>query len=146
VINGQDFLRLADALLAGPSEVEWRSAVSRAYYAAFHVARDLLFACGFAAPRGDQAHAFLWLRLSNASAAAVENAGRNLQTLRRDRNRADYDLTHPLAQATAATQVQAAKDIVNALQAAAQEPVRTQIVDAIKIYERDVLKDVTWHP
>jgi hypothetical protein len=31
-------------------------------------------------------------------------------------------------------------------EAAAVEPIRTQITDAMKIYERDVLKDVTWHP
>jgi hypothetical protein len=26
------------------------------------------------------------------------------------------------------------------------EPTRTQITDAMKIYERDVLQDITWHP
>jgi hypothetical protein len=26
------------------------------------------------------------------------------------------------------------------------EPTRSQIRDAMKIYERDVLHDVTWHP
>jgi hypothetical protein len=30
--------------------------------------------------------------------------------------------------------------------AARLEPIRTQITDAMKIYERDVLKTVTWHP
>ena len=32
------------------------------------------------------------------------------------------------------------------LDAAAVEPVRTQVTDAMKVYERDVLHDVTWHP
>jgi len=145
-MNGRDFLILANTLAGGATEAEWRSSVSRAYYAAFHVARDLLLACGFTAPRGDQAHSYLWLRLSNATAPDVENAGRELQTLRRDRNRADYDLTRPLDQATAAAQVQAAEDIVNVLETAGRVPIVNQITDAMKVYERDVLKAVTWHP
>ena len=102
-MTGREFLQLADELAAGTTEAEWRSAVSRAYYAAFHVARDLLTACRFTAPRGDQAHAYLWLRLSNSVDPDLENAGSDLQTLRRNRNRADYDLTRPLDQATAFT-------------------------------------------
>jgi uncharacterized protein (UPF0332 family) len=145
-MNGRDFLNLANALAGGSTEAEWRSAVSRAYYAAFHVARDLLLACGFLAPRGDQAHGYLWLRLSNASDPDVENAGRDLQTLRRDRNRADYDLARPLDQGTAVAQVQAAQDIVRVLEGAGKEPIRTRIIDAMKVYERDVLKAVTWQP
>ena len=31
------------------------------------------------------------------------------------------------------------------LDAARLDPVRTQITDTMKVYERDVLKDVTWH-
>ena len=44
--NWTDFLTLADALVRapnspGPEEASLRSAISRAYYAAFHVARNL---------------------------------------------------------------------------------------------------------
>lgn len=46
----------------------------------------------------------------------------------------------------AQTDVQAAARIVQFLEAAALEPTRSQIRDAMKIYERDVLHDVTWHP
>ena len=41
----RDFLDVADELSDG--EAHWRSAVSRAYYAAFHVARRLLIELGF---------------------------------------------------------------------------------------------------
>jgi hypothetical protein len=47
---------------------------------------------------------------------------------------------------TAIKSVQRGEDIIRALDAAASEPTRTQIRDAMKIYERDVLHDVTWHP
>lgn len=51
MIDGRDFLLVANDLLAGDTEAKWRSAVSRAYYAAFHAARKFLTACGFTVPR-----------------------------------------------------------------------------------------------
>ncbi len=41
-MNERDFLRLAAVLAGGAAEAEWRTAVGRAYYAAFHMARRLL--------------------------------------------------------------------------------------------------------
>lgn len=145
-MTGHDFLPLAARLALGPTEPEWRSAVSRAYYAAFHVARQLLEDLGFTVPQADRAHAYLWLRLYNCGDPQVRLAGSDLNTLRRDRNHADYDLRRLFPAKIASDQVQAAEQIIRLLDAARQEPTRTQITDAMKIYERDVLKDVTWHP
>ena len=92
-MNGRDFLPLANQLARGATESEWRSAVSRAYYACFHVARRLLSDLGFTVPRADRAHQYLVYRLSNSGEALVEQEGRDLETLRRSRNRADYDET-----------------------------------------------------
>src|SRR2546430_15944805 len=100
-MNWRDFLALAARLAAGASESEWRSAASRAYYAAFHVARELLSDLRFLVPRADRAHQYLTFRLSNCGDAAVIAAGRNLETLRRLRNRADYDPVPPFPQAEA---------------------------------------------
>jgi uncharacterized protein (UPF0332 family) len=90
-MNWRDFLVVASQLGGGATEAEWRSAVSRAYYAAFHVARRLLFDLKFTIPRADRAHQYLVFRLSNSGEPAIEQAGRDLDTLRRLRNRADYD-------------------------------------------------------
>ena len=46
-MNWREFLTLAARLAAGAAEEDWRSAVSRAYYSAFHVARQLLSDLGF---------------------------------------------------------------------------------------------------
>jgi uncharacterized protein (UPF0332 family) len=142
----REYLKLATTLAAGTGEAEWRSAISRAYYAAFHVARELLMSLGFRVPRADRAHSYLWLRFANAGAANVKIAGNRLNDLRSQRNRADYDSHSSLLQATAVNEVKNAEDIIQALDAAAVEPARTQITDAMKVYERDVLHDVTWHP
>jgi hypothetical protein len=46
----------------------------------------------------------------------------------------------------AAIRVRAAEFVMQTLDSARQEPTRTQITDAMKAYERDVLQRVTWHP
>ncbi len=141
----RDILDVADALIAGTGEAEWRAAVSRAYFAAFHVARQLLQRCGFRIPRADQAHAYLWLRLANSAHPDVQNAGRGLNELRQVRNWADYDLDRPLEHAIARDYVQHAETIFALLEIATMEPTLcTQITEAIKIYERDVLREITW--
>ncbi len=145
-VNFREYLTLARTLAGGANEAEWRSASSRAYYAAFHVARLLLLDLGFHVPQADRAHGYLWLRVSNAGHADTITAGRYLGQLRRWRNWADYDDHRVIAQSDAIQSVKLAEDIIQALDAAALDPIRTQIIDAMKIYERDVLKDVTWHP
>ena len=145
-MNWRDFVSLAARLATGATEADWRTAVSRAYYAAFHVARRLFADLNFTVPRADRAHQYLVFRLSNSGESAVEQAGRDLETLRRLRNRADYDEAPVLTQPQAAAAVQPAEGTILALDAARQEPTRTRVRDAMIVYERDVLHDVTWQP
>ena len=65
--------------------------------------------------------------------------------MRNHRNHADYDLHVPQLQTVATADVPMARAIIQTLALAAQEPTRTQITDAMRVYERDVLKDVTWN-
>src|SRR4051812_2866511 len=73
-MNGRDFLSSARRLAAGPDEADWRSAVSRAYYAAFHAARDLLADLRFRTPRADRAHNYLYVRLNNCGEPSTQDA------------------------------------------------------------------------
>ena len=97
-------------------------------------------------PRGDRAHAYLWRRLCNCSEARVQIAGSDLNSLRGDRNKADYELEHTLVHRQALLQVACAERIMQSLRAATQEPAQSKIREAMKVYERDVLKDVSWRP
>jgi uncharacterized protein (UPF0332 family) len=144
-MTGRDFLTLANQLAAGRTEAEWRSAVSRAYYAAFHVTRQLMEDLGFAVPRGERAHAYLWMRLYNCGDSRIQQAGADLNALRGLRNQGDYDLRRPLLQKIARPQVRLAQRIIQILDSMTQPSVRTLITDAMKTYERDVLHEVTWH-
>jgi uncharacterized protein (UPF0332 family) len=143
-MNPRDFLTLAYGLAAGTTEAEWRSAVSRAYYAAFHAARQLLRDLGFRVPRGDQAHAYLWMRLSNCGDAGLVAAGQKLRDLRSDRNHADYDLDVPLPRASAPFRTGTADNVMQTLDTGRVEPTRTRITNAMRTYEQTVLRVVTW--
>lgn len=143
-MNERDFLKLAAILARGSPEAEWPASLGRAYYSAFHVARRLLEDLGFAVPRADRAHTYLSYRLQNCGDVHVGRAGSDLQELRQRRNQADYDLHLPVSRVMAASHVLTAEQIVQRLDAARSEPVRTQITDAMRIYERTVLGIATW--
>jgi uncharacterized protein (UPF0332 family) len=146
-MNPHDFLTVASTQAMGDTEAEWRSGASRAYYAAFHVARLLLQNSGFVVPRADQAHSYLWQRFGNCAHPDVEEAGRSLNSLRSMRNEADYDLDRPFLQSQAFNQVDLAVKVIQLLELVAATPtVQQRITDAIKVYERDVLRLVTWRP
>jgi uncharacterized protein (UPF0332 family) len=146
-MTGRDFLNQARRLQALSGEEDWRTAVSRAYYAAFHIARDFLEDLRFRVPKSDRAHAYLWLRLQNCGDGAISTAGSDLNELRSKRNIADYDLQATVSAADALQWVDLAEQIILALEAAAADPARASAIQAEVIrYERDVLHDVTFVP
>jgi uncharacterized protein (UPF0332 family) len=144
-MTGRDFFPLAAQLAAGTTEAEWRTSVSRAYYAAFHHARELLTALGFVVPRDEKAHPYLYLRLNNCGLAHVQKAASDLHALRRRRNQGDYDLQMILISKFATDELPVAQGFIQTLDNLTPTE-RTQIRDAMIIYERDVLQNVTWHP
>jgi uncharacterized protein (UPF0332 family) len=145
-MTGRDFLAVANALAAGPTEAEWRSAISRAYYAAFHTAREFMNRLRFRVPAGEQAHAYRWLRLSNTGDSAADSIGRLLRDLRGRRNNADYDLGRPRSLANAADAVMDARDLISRMDAFVGTPAETAIRDGMRAYEQTVLKIDTWVP
>ena len=88
-----DFWHLADRLIANEKNPEGlRTAVSRAYYAAFLSAEDFLRAMGISLLGGPGAHTELLTILGNSGDVALTKARDALTELRRARNAADYDL------------------------------------------------------
>jgi uncharacterized protein (UPF0332 family) len=144
-VNPLLFWKQAQRLLSSVAEEDWRTATSRAYYAAFHLACSFMTNLGFTVPKAERAHAYLWLRLQNCGDAVVQQAGSILNYLRQQRNWADYDLHRSFPLARAVADVQDAKTMIDTLDAVV-EPARTQILNAVKDYERLVLQEITWHP
>jgi uncharacterized protein (UPF0332 family) len=92
MFRGEEFLEVARSLASGDDEAGWRSAVSRAYYAAFWVAREIVERDGVPPPRsgGEHSHDALWDMFMgdyNMRGFALGDIGRDLQS---HRTRADY--------------------------------------------------------
>jgi len=143
-MSPRDILAVAEELCDGATEAFWRAAVSRGYFAAFHAARQLLQQAGFAVPEGDQAHGYLWLRLCNCGHPEVLTAGNSLKTLRGLRNWPDYHLDTPVSHQEAIDHVQRAARILELLETVPGSASFAAITEAMKTYERDVLRVVTW--
>jgi uncharacterized protein (UPF0332 family) len=144
-MNGRDFLLVAYDLLDGLREADWRSAASRAYYAAFHAARDFMLAAGFSTPLAERAHAYLWHRLANSGHPDIVALGNTMSQFRGFRNSADYDTGHPLRLATAVHMVHAIDELIKRFDDLNSIPeIRARVIDAMKTYEKDVLREVSW--
>ena len=97
-MNPGDNLDLAEFLFrppkGAPPEASFRGACSRAYYAAFGIARDALAAAQFSNLRGRDTHKRVQSLLKDSSDADVKKAGGMLWQLHRTRKGADYDVGH----------------------------------------------------
>jgi hypothetical protein len=88
VFDWADFLDLAEELAARTNdEAAGRTAVSRAYYATFHIGRDYLVRAEIPLDRGRNAHVQVQRELQNQSA----QIGQDLELLHFWRKQADYD-------------------------------------------------------
>jgi uncharacterized protein (UPF0332 family) len=136
------FLSLAERLAKGTSPEEYRSAVSRAYYGAFHVAMELLLRVGIRLPASPEAHQKLRFCLLQCGELAGVEAGEKLESLRKQRNYADYDLGHARSdkQENALFQVDVAREIVDALNLCREEPVWSRLRAKVRAYAADTLR------
>jgi uncharacterized protein (UPF0332 family) len=120
--NWVDFLTLADALVRdpnspGPEEASLRSAISRAYYAAFHVARNFGRDRGEFIPTGTgQDHWLVMNHFRSSPDRIRRKIGLDLDRLYDNRASADYDdvlAGRPIALAQSSVAV--ARNVLNAL-------------------------------
>ncbi|UQA57776.1 hypothetical protein [Polyangium aurulentum] len=113
------YLKLAERLYASAAdEADLRSAVSRAYYAAFNEARQYVrreFPEVFI-DKDAAAHGKVWDTLASKGRSREEvETGRRGNMLRRDRNKADYDGTVPVKHNQVRLVIRQANDIIDAL-------------------------------
>jgi uncharacterized protein (UPF0332 family) len=97
MITSPDLIRLSSlwSELEHPSgdEAIWRSAISRAYYGAFHSAVGFLGQLQIAFPKRENEHKFAQEALNNSGDTNIRTAAYLLSDLRHNRNLADYELT-----------------------------------------------------
>lgn len=113
-----DFLDVAVELVAGPRdallEARERSAVSRAYYAAFRRAQEVVEAIdNFLPKRTGDDHDGVIFHLANAREARRKEVGTILRRLKAERRSADYDrVRHRLALPSSTVIAQARRALV----------------------------------
>ena len=87
------FLSLAKLLKGGTCELEsCRTSISRAYYAVFNIGVSAFDAIGIPLPKTADAHGRMAACLDNSKDHDFRTTGSRLQSLREQRNAADYDL------------------------------------------------------
>ena len=144
-MDPRDFISLALRLSSSKRQADLRSAVSRAYYGAFHVACELLEDCGIQLSGkqlyGADAHKNVRFCLRESGSDTGGKAGEKLGSLRRERNKADYDLkSREFDFATVSFQLHVTHEIVDAIDRCRQDPAFAQIRDKVRAYARDVLR------
>lgn len=86
-----EYFDLACSLAQREDEASQRSAVSRAYYAAFCSARNKLRREGLQIPETGEAHRLVWERYESHTDKDRRSIGQNGKRLKRQRTKVDYD-------------------------------------------------------
>lgn len=111
-MHWSEFLDTAERLAQGTTEGDWRSAVSRCYYAAFHFFREFLLANGLNVGQGGQSHHNLYSGLFNCGFAPVATLASRFDDLRTKRVLADYQLGRPFPHSLAQSRVREARTLI----------------------------------
>jgi len=93
-MNGGEFISFAGKLAMQTSHgpAGYRSAVSRAYYGAFHIARAYLNAFQFHCHSGSNEHQWVQHHFQNCTTQTARDIGQSLANLHESRKVADYKL------------------------------------------------------
>jgi len=129
------FLYLAQRLAEhGAYPVEFRSAISRAYYAAFHVGLNLLREMGFSIVQNHNAHKEVCYHFNNSRDGDLAKAASKMDDLRTRRNHADYELNRSDVEMkkNARMLVQQASRLIETIEKGCNSENRSQIIEAIQ--------------
>ena len=135
------FYDLAMRLASESQPAELRSAISRAYYGAFHTAVELLQDFGIQLPDGPECHTKVRFILDNAGSPELLTASARLSALRLKRNLADYDLSSrdPERKGTVVLNLRQAQEAIDSLNRCATAGTRDAHRDTARQYAKNVL-------
>lgn len=139
-MNPRDFHQLASELCQGNRAVNFRTAISRAYYAVYNVGFEILSGMGFRLSTGSAGHGDVRNRLSNSGEEQIVSIGSKLSTLESMRIKADYKLDRKDVEnpKTAQAIVRQVEEIIQTLDTFCSGPDRDSIIRAIKEWEQKI--------
>ena len=95
-MNPKEFQDLALRLAEhGAFPSEFRSAISRSYYAVYNLGINLLKEMDFDIPKTTDAHVFMRRHFNNSGDIELIEAAEKIKNLKTKRKHADYDLNRP---------------------------------------------------
>ena len=137
-MNGADFIEFAGKLAANPSAspAACRTAISRAYYGAFHSTLSFLQIVGLDAPRGHKLH-FDFLESGQPEAFQV---GELLSELQSRRVQADYEMGNTRIETVVQARLNAERafKLLSLLRGLEQEPARSKVKAGIEAYRQRI--------
>ena len=138
-MDPRDFLRHAEAVAASPDAAAQRSALSRAYYAVYNVAVDLLYSLRLRLPSGHAGHEVVRDYLLHSRLSSMQRTAAALANLQSLRVKADYMLRDPHPEQPPVVQeaLARARRTIDDLDAAGADPAaRARMTTAIQAWER----------
>lgn len=113
-VTPNEILDSAITLGGGEAEVDWRNACSRAYFAAFHLCRQI---AEVFEPHielgGSDTHRLVFEILTESSRGSASiGVGYMLDQCRKLRNRADYDINDEFRRASCMSAIETGRDIL----------------------------------
>jgi len=140
-MDSRQFQFLASRLAEhGAYPAEFRTAISRSYYAVFHLGLDLLGDMGFIIPQNHNAHEEVYRHLNNSGDQDLVKVATKMSDLRTKRNHADYrlDRSDVESKENAKMFVQSAERIIETMNRCAQGNNRTLIMRNIKNWKNRI--------
>ncbi|MEX2139409.1 MAG: HEPN domain-containing protein [Pirellulales bacterium] len=137
-MTGSDILTVAGNLVANPAlgnaEARYRSAISRAYYGAYHLVVALLSECSLRVPENHNGHEVAYQSLFTTGIPEAVTAARLLNDLRGERIKADYKLSRKGldSPANAREKVEMAYNVSSSLENCLVEPTKSAFLAAVK--------------
>lgn len=114
-VDFNDILQSAEVLALGESEIDWRNSVSRAYYAAYHRARDSQHLCPDNSYLRIGSHEALSHRYELHGKHGAKAISLVLQAMKRNRHLADYDLRDEFDSNLCSEQILTCKKLIDRL-------------------------------
>ncbi len=136
-MSPREFHHLALQLVNESSPAHLRTAVSRAYYAAFHVGVEILSSMGFRISTGTAGHGEVRHLLNNTGDPEISKVGSQISDLHSKRLDADYRLYKKSTEnkKTANALVKQAGRMIAILDTRCSGSERSRIITAIKEYK-----------
>ncbi|MBW1928877.1 MAG: hypothetical protein JRH08_08200 [Deltaproteobacteria bacterium] len=137
----RQFQYLAERLAEhGAYPAEFRSAISRAYYAAFHFGLNLLREMGFSIVENATAHEDVYLHLNNSGDHDLIAVASKIKDLRARRIHADYRLQRRDVEAkeNAKMYVRLASRLMETIEKRCNSESRGQIIEAIQNWKNNI--------